>query len=198
MSGATATAPPPPPPPPGLYLGDEPPAKLDTLWGDWDPRLPISAYHYRKVQQKNPSQTAGVPAGSYWQSHSQSGSEPPPPPPPPSATQDHQSRPQQAGVDGLGDRGHTVTAVYAVPASDSTSSRRHRRDGGSRPVTATAVPAVRAAASSQAAWNKRGRRLRALLLDEHAGVAELKRELPALLHSPRGWRRLLSAAPDSP
>ena len=92
-------------------------------------------------------------------------------------------------MDGLGDRGHTVTAVYAVPASDSTSSRRHRRDGGSRPVTATAVPAVRAAASSQAVWNKRGRRLRALLLDEHAGVAELKRELPALFYIPRGGRR---------
>ena len=83
-------------------------------------------------------------------------------------------------MDGFGDRGHTVPA-YAVPMHDSTTSRRRGRDDGSRPVTATAVPAVRAAASGQAVWSKRGRRLRALLSDDHAGVAELKRELHGLL-----------------
>ena len=83
-------------------------------------------------------------------------------------------------MDGFGDRRHTVPA-HAVPADDSTTSRRRRRDDGPRPATATAVPVVRAATSGQTAWNKRGRRLRALLSDDHAGVAELKRELHGLL-----------------
>ena len=46
---------------------------------------------------------------------------------------------------------------------------------------ASSAPAVRAIRSGQAAWTARGRRLRALLSDEQAGVAELKRELSNLL-----------------
>ena len=139
------------------------------LWADWDPRLPISAYHYRKMQQKPPPHAVGVPAGAAWHSQSVWLAPPGEPLPPPA-------------VVGLDDHG-------AVPAHDGSAvSRRRRRGCGSRPATAAAVPVVRAAKSGQAAWTARGRRLRALLSDEHAGVSELRRELRDLLLSAEAAR----------
>jgi hypothetical protein len=150
--------------------------RRDEDWGDWDPRLPISAYHYRKVQHR-PAAQASVPAGAAWQSHSQWGGEPPPPPPPLDGrdTVAPGSRRQTPSV-------HAVPAIATATAADddSTISRRRRR-GGSQRAPASSAPAVRAIRSGQAAWTARGRRLRALLSDEQAGVAELKRELSNLL-----------------